>query len=205
MSATITIRTETERDYRTVEHLTRDAFWDVYKPGCDEHLLAHKLRQSKAFLPALDYVAVRDGRVVGNIMYSAAQVTGGGGYVYPVLTFGPLSVLPACQRQGVGAALVRHTLAIAKSTEYPAVIIFGNPAYYHRFGFENASKLGITTSDGANFEAFMALELHDHALKGITGRFCEDNVFHIDPVELAEFDKAFPPREKHITETQLKL
>ncbi len=206
MNKNIIIRRETERDFHTVECLTREAFWDVYKPGCDEHLVAHKLRQSKSFLPDLDFVAVHDGCcIVGNIMYSVAQVIDDSGCVNSVLTFGPLSVLPEFQRQGVGAGLVRHSLTVAQKTKYSAVIIFGDPAYYHRFGFENANKFGITTADGANFDAFMALELHDHALESITGRFYEDNVFHIDPVELTEFEKAFPFREKHVTDTQLKL
>ena len=205
MNENMIIRLESERDYRAVECLTRDAFWDVYKPGCDEHLVAHKLRHSKAFLPGLDYVAVYDDRIVGNIMYSVAQVINDGGCVHSVLTFGPLSVLPEFQGQGVGAALVRHTLAVAQKTGYPAIIIFGDPAYYHRFGFENASNFGITTSDGASFDAFMALELYDHALESINGRFYEDDVFHIDPDELTKFEKAFPYREKHVTDTQLKL
>ncbi|MDF3004915.1 MAG: Acetyltransferase [Oscillospiraceae bacterium] len=205
MNKNMTIRLETERDYSAVECLTRDAFWDVYKPGCDEHLVAHKLRHSKAFLPDLDYVAVQDGRIVGNIMYSVAQVINDGGCVHSVMTFGPLSVLPEFQGQGVGAALVRHTLAVAQKTGYPAIIIFGDPAYYHRFGFENARYFGITTSDGASFDAFMALELHDRALESINGRFYENDVFHIDPDELTEFEKAFPYREKHVTDTQLKF
>lgn len=205
MNENIIIRLEAKRDYCAVEHLTRGAFWDVYKPGCDEHLVAHKLRHSQAFLPDLDYVAVQDGRIIGNIMYSVAQVINDSGCAYSVLTFGPLSVLPEFQRQGVGAALVRHSLAVARKTEHPAVIIFGNPAYYRRFGFENANKFGITTADGANFDAFMVLELHDHALKSIAGRFYEDEAFHIDPDELIEFEKAFPYREKHITDTQLKF
>lgn len=205
MNANMIIRRETEQDYNAVECLTRDAFWDVYKPGCDEHLVAHKLRHSKAFLPDLDFVAVHDGCIVGNIMYSVAQVINDSGCAYSVLTFGPLSVLPEFQRQGVGAALVRHSLAVARKTKYPAVIIFGNPAYYHRFGFENAKEFGLTTADGANFDAFMVLELHEHALESITGRFYEDDVFHIAPIELTEFEKAFPYREKHVTDTQLKL
>lgn len=203
MSTAVIIRQETEKDYRAVEELTRDAFWDVYKPGCDEHLLAHKLRQSTAFLPQLDFVAVRDNCVVGNIMYSVAQVVDSGDQIHPVLTFGPLSVKPAYQGQGVGIALVQHTLSLAKTIGYPGVIIFGNPSYYHRFGFANAEHFGISTRDGINFDAFMALALHQGALKGITGRFFENEVFHVDPAELAEFEKAFPKREKHITDTQL--
>ncbi len=204
MSTTITLRPETERDYRAVEHLTRDAFWDIYKPGCDEHLLAHKLRSVEAFLPELDYVAVQDGRIVGNIMYSAARVIDDGGRIHPILTFGPLSVLPDCQGQGIGSVLVRHTLDIARATGYPAVIIFGNPGFYHRFGFKSADQFGITTREGASLDAFMALPLYEGALNGISGRFYEDDVFQVDPMALDEFDKAFPYREKHITDTQLK-
>lgn len=204
MNRTITLRPETERDYRAVEQLTRDAFWDIYKPGCDEHLLAHKLRGAKAFLHELDYVAEQDGRIVGNIMYSAARVVDDNGYARPVLVFGPLSVLPACQGQGIGSALVWHTLDIAQKAGHPAVIIFGNPDFYHRFGFKSADQFGITTRDGANFDAFMALPLYEGALNGITGRFYEDDIFQVDPLELAEFDKVFPYREKHVTDTQLK-
>ena len=204
MNNNVTLRLETERDHRAVEQLTRDAFWDIYKPGCDEHLLAHKLRGVKAFVPKLDYVAERDGRIVGNIMYSAARVIDEFGRAHPVLTFGPLSVLPACQGQGIGSALVRHTLDIARGTAYPAVIIFGDPAFYHRFGFTSAGRFGITTRDGACFDAFMALPLYEGALNGISGRFYEDDIFQVDPLELAQFDKAFPPREKHVTDTQLK-
>ncbi len=204
MNRMITLRPEAARDYRAVEQLTRDAFWDIYKPGCDEHLLAHKLRGVTAFLPELDYVAEQDGRIVGNIMYSAARVIDDGGCAHPVLVFGPLSVLPACQGQGIGSALVRHTLDIARKAGYTAVIIFGNPDFYHRFGFKSADQFGITTRDGTNLDAFMALPLYEGALNGITGRFYEDDIFQVDPLELVEFEKAFPYREKHVTGTQLK-
>ncbi len=204
MSTGMMLRPEAGADYCAVERLTRDAFWDIYKPGCDEHLLAHKLRDAGAFLPQLDYVAVQNDCIVGNIMYSAAQVRDDDGHVHPVLTFGPLSVLPACQGQGIGSALVLHTLNIARATKYPAVIIFGNPGFYHRFGFKSAGRFGITTQTGDSFDAFMALPLYENALGGISGRFYEDDVFQVDPIELAEFDRGFPYREKHITDTQLK-
>lgn len=205
MNNKTTLRLETERDHRAVEALTRDAFWDIYKPGCDEHLLIHKLRGAKAFVPGLDFVAERAGRIIGNIVYSAARVIDQAGRVHAVLTFGPLSVLPACQRQGVGAALVRHTLDIARAMGHSAVIIFGNPAFYSRFGFKSADQFGITTRDGTSFDAFMALPLYEGALNGISGRFYEDDIFRIDPLELAEFDRSFPPRERHVTDTQLSV
>lgn len=198
------LRLEKERDYDAVENLTREAFWDVYKPGCDEHLLAHMLRKAQAFVPELNFVVELDHRILGNIMYSKAKVVDAQGARHEVLTFGPLSVLPAHQKEGIGSALVRHTLKLAKAMGFKAVLIFGNPAYYHRFGFENAEKYRITTSEGSNFEAFMALELYVNALEGIAGKFYEDPVFRVDPVELEAFEKRFPYKEKHITETQLK-
>lgn len=200
----LSLRPETEPDYETVEFLTREAFWDLYRPGCVEHLLAHKLRQVSAFIPELDFVAELDGRIAGNIMYSRAKVVDSDGNAAEVLTFGPLSVLPKFQKTGVGSALILHTEKIAAQMGFRAIIIFGNPAYYHRFGFDGAEKYGVTTAEGENFDAFMALELFPGAMRGVTGKFHEDPVFQVDPEELDTFDQRFPFREKHVTDTQFK-
>ena len=198
------IRREIESDYDEVEYLTTDAFWDIYKPGCVEHLLAHKLRKIPAFIPELDFVAVMDDQIVGNIMYSRAIVADESGSGHEVLTFGPLSVLPAFQKKRIGSALVEHTKKLAATMGWKAIIIYGNPNFYCRFGFEGAERFNLSTADGQNFVAFMALELYKDALCGITGRFREDPVFQIDEDELESFEKRFPYREKHVTDTQLK-
>lgn len=200
----IKIRLEKEKDYKEVENLTREAFWDLHQPGCDEHLLAHKLRRVKAFIPELDFVAELENRVIGNIKYSKAKVVDEKGLEHEVLTFGPLSVLPSHQKLGVGSALVKHTVQLAQEMGFKAIIIFGHPAYYHRFGFVNAERFRITTSDGDNLEPFMALELYDGALRGKEGRFYEDSVFKIDPTELEDFERGFPYKEKHVTDTQFR-
>ena len=200
----INIRLEKEKDHKEVETLTREAFWDLFQPGCDEHLLAHKLRKAEAFVPGLDFVAEREDQIIGNIMYSRAKIVDGKGKEHEVLTFGPLSVLPSHQKLGVGAALIRHTIKLAEEMGFKAIVIFGHPEYYHRFGFANAETFRITTSDGANLEPFMALELYKGALRGIEGRFHEDAVFKIDPAELEVFERGFPYREKHVTDTQLR-
>lgn len=200
----IIIRLENQSDYEEVENLTREAFWDIYKPGCDEHLLAHKLRKVSAFIPKLDFVAVLDNGIVGNIMYSKAKVVDKEANEHEVITFGPVSVLPSLQKKGIGAAMIEHTKKLAENMGYNAIVIFGNPGYYHRFGFKSAESFGITTSDGANFEAFMAMELYAGALQGITGKFYEDAVFHVGKEELEIFEKKFPYKEKHVTATQFK-
>ncbi len=198
------LRLENQSDYEEVENLTREAFWDLYQPGCDEHLVAHKLRKVSAFIPALDFVAVQDDRIVGNIMYSKAKVVDSEGVAHEVITFGPLSVLPSLQKKGIGSSLIAHTKELAQRMGYKAIVIFGSPEYYHRFGFVNAQDFGITTSDGANFDAFMAMELSADSLQGITGRFFEDTVFHVEKEELEAFERKFPYKEKHVTDSQFR-
>lgn len=117
---------------------------------------------------------------------------------------GPLGVLPSYQSKGIGALLMQRTMDEAKSLGYKGVIIYGHPEYYHRFGFKNAEVYNIQTSDGGNFDAFMALELYENGLAGITGRFVEDPVFHLKEDELEAFEVNFPYKEKHVTDTQLQ-
>jgi len=200
----IIIRLENQNDYEEVEDLTREAFWDIYHPGCEEHLVVHKLRKVSTFIPELDFVAVQDNQIVGNIIYSKSKVVDRNNNEHEVLTFGPISVLPSLQKQGIGSAPIEHTKKLAETMGYKAIIIFGNPAYYHRFGFKSAESFGITTAEGESFDAFMALELYKGGLQGITGKFYEDPCFHVEKKELEAFEKKFPYKEKHVTDTQFK-
>ncbi len=200
----ISIRQEEENDFKSVEDMTREAFWDLYKPGCDEHLVLHKIRKVPAFVKELDLIACDDDRIVGNIIYSKSKVVNEESREFEVLCMGPIAVLPSCQKQGIGSLLMNHSLEKARQLGHKAVIIFGNPDYYQRFGFRNAGDYNIQTSTGENFDAFMALELYDGSLKGISGKFYADEVFETDAEELEEFEKGFPPKVKHVTDTQLK-
>jgi predicted N-acetyltransferase YhbS len=112
--------------------------------------------------------------------------------------------LPSLQKQGIGSLLIEHTINVAKAMGYKAIVIFGHPAYYHRFGFENAKNFGITTAAGESFEEFMALELYKGGLQGISGKFYADPAFEVNEEELEIFEKNFPYKEKHVTNTQLK-
>jgi predicted N-acetyltransferase YhbS len=184
--------------------MSREAFWDVYKPGCDEHLIIHKLRESDAFIPELDFVACDGETVVGNIVYSKAKVINERNEQFEVLCMGPLGVLPSYQGKGIGSMLMEHSIKIAKILGFNGIVIFGSSKFYHRFGFENAKKYNIQTSWGSNSESFMALELHAGSFEEISGKFYESSVFEIHKEELEVFEKQFSYKEKHITNTQLK-
>lgn len=190
----VNLRPETPADYRTVEKLTREAFWNRHTPGCNEHYLLHILRDSAAFIRELDTVAVLDGEIVGNIVYTKAAILGDDGVRREVLSFGPISVLPELWAKGIGGALIRHTLARAKQLGYCAVLIYGDPEYYQRFGFVPAETFGIGSADNLYMYALQAMELQEGALAGSRGRFVEDTLFHIDNAAAAEFDKSFPQK-----------
>lgn len=173
----IALRLEQPDDFDAVEKITYDAFKGAPCASGGEALLTRRLRGISAFVPELGHVAEIAGNVVGSILYTRSSVLSDRGEAWETLTFGPVSVLPAYQRRGVGAALVEHTLGIARTQGFRAVIIFGHEKYYSRFGFENAEKYGITTAAGKNFPAFMALPLYEGALDGINGRFMPDSTF----------------------------
>lgn len=200
----IIIQRTTPKEFQLTENLTRESFWNVYKPGCDEHLVLHQLRNSKSYSCSLDLVAILDNEVVGHIISSKAKIVDTGDHEHEVLVVGPLSVLSNFQNKGIGSQLMNHSIAAAREMGFSGMILFGNPAYYHRFGFRNAQAYGITTKEGLNFEPFMALELQEKGLAQKKGRFFEDPAFDIQPDDLAEFEKNFPHKEKLVTDTQLK-
>lgn len=188
------IRRETPADYRAVEELTYYAFLPVELPGrtrCDEHFLAHSMRGAPGFVPELDFVALANGRLAGSILYTKSILETAAGAKHVMLTFGPLSVLPEAQGMGVGAALVRHSIAEATRLGYRGIFIFGHPDYYHRFGFQNAAEFGVTTPEGENFDAFMALPLYAGALYGVAGKLYCDPVYDIDPAAFAAYEREF--------------
>lgn len=192
----ISIRLEEEKDYRRVEYVTREAFWDLYQPGCDEHLIVHNLRKTPAFIKELSFVACDNDKIVGSIIYSKAKIRKDENKEFEVLCLGPVAVLPSYQNQGIGSLLINHSIEKAKELGYKAVIIYGDPKYYHRFGFKDAKGYNIQTSTGDNFEEFMALELCYNGLKDISGRFYIDKAFEVKKEELEIFEKEFPYKEK---------
>ena len=197
----ILLRLEEEKDYKIVEKLTREAFWNNHVPGCDEHLLIHKLRKSSEFVNELDFVAIYDNKIVGNIVYVKSKVINNN-EENVVLTFGPLSVLPSYQNNGIGGKLINHTVKLSKEMGYKGIIIYGDPKYYKRFGFKESKHYKITNKDKKYSVALLVLELYPNALNGTEGIFDEGKVYEVDKNELEEFDKMFPKKEKGYSKTQ---
>jgi predicted N-acetyltransferase YhbS len=147
----VIIRNEEEKDYFEVENVIREAFWNVYRPGCNEHLVTHNLRTNDAFIKELDYVIDKAGEIIGNIIYSKVKLISDCGNLNHFICFGPIGIRPDYQGTGLGQKLIEYSLEEAKKLGYTAVFITGNHKYYQCFGFESASKYGIYLDENSFF------------------------------------------------------
>ena len=192
----LVIRNETEKDFRAVEELTREAFWNYYVPGCVEHYLAHQLRRHPDFIKELDFVAETDGKIVGNIMYTRSWLVDESGQEQEILTFGPISVLPEYQRKGIGSALISHTKRLALAMGARGIVILGDPHNYCKHGFKSARDLNISDMNGEYPYGMLALELEAAALAGHLWKYRYSPAYEIDEKDADEFDKSFVKKEK---------
>lgn len=194
-----TIRLETEKDRREVENLVRESFWNVYRPGCYEHYVIHVLRDDPAFVKELDFVMERDGRLIGQNMFMRTRIEADDGRAVPVLTMGPIGILPEFKRRGYGKALLDYSLKRAAELGYGAVLFEGNIGFYGKSGFDYSSRFGIRYHDlpeGADSSFFLCRELIPGYLGGITGVYQTPQGYYVEDSDVEEFDKGFPEKRK---------
>ncbi len=202
----IELRLEKPSDYAETENVVREAFWNVYAPGCCEHYLVHVIRESHNFVRELDFVAVSEDQIVGCVMFVKGTVLGDDGVTHEVLTLGPLAVLPSFQNKGIGRRLIEHAQIEAARQGYKAIILCGEPRYYARAGFEAAEKFGIRTAENNYFAALQVYPIQKGGLDSLSGRYTEDAIYNIDERAAAEFDLNFAPKERiEGTPTQKRL
>lgn len=192
----VEIRPEQPADYGETEHVTREAFWNQYSPGCSEHYLLHIMRDSPDFVAELDFVALDKGRIVGNVVCLKTLVQGDDGNDYEILSLGPISVLPEYQRRGIGGRLIEQTRCTAREMRFCAILLYGDPAYYSRHGFVAAETQGIRTADDMYAAAHQVCVLYENALDCIQGRHLEHDIYAVDATLVEEFDARFPAKEK---------
>jgi len=195
----VTIRSENINDYRKVEELIRESFWNVYRPGCSEHYVMHVLRDDPAFVKELDFVMEREGRMIGQNMFMRTVIDADGGGTVPVLTMGPICITPDLKRKGYGKKLLDFSLEKAAKMGFGAVLFEGNINFYGKSGFSYARNFGIRYHDlpeGADNSFFLAKELVPGYLDGVTGVYRTPRGYYVDDADVEEFDRSFPYREK---------
>ena len=193
------IRRETKQDYRAVENLVRESFWNVYRPGCAEHYVLHCLRDDPAFVPELDLVMELDGELIGQIVYVRSRILCSDGKELPILTFGPISIAPKYKRQGYGKQLLDASLAMARELGAGATAITGNIDFYGKSGFAPAKGKGICYADDPEGDYFLIKELIPGFLDGVTGTYTDPDGYFVaekGPEAFEAFDASFPKKEK---------
>ena len=200
------IRLEREEEHREVENLVREAFWNVYRPGCLEHFVLNQLRHDPAFVPELDFVLEKDGVLIGQNMFMRAVIKADDGREIPIVTMGPICIAPEFKRQGYGKILLDYSLAKAAEMGFGAVCFEGNIDFYGKSGLTYASEYGIRyhgLPEGEDASFFLCKELISGYLKGITGEYAPPQGYFVDESAVEEFDKGFPPKEKLVLPGQL--
>ena len=195
----LNIRNEKREDHREVENLVRESFWNVYRPGCLEHYVIHKLRDDAAFIPELDFVMELEGKLIGQNMFMKANIKADDGRDIPIMTMGPICIAPQLKRKGFGKILLDYSLERAKNFGCKAVCFEGNIDFYGKSGFTFASNFGIRyhgLPEGEDASFFLCKELEEGYLDGITGEYATPKGNYVDENEAEEFDKNFPPKEK---------
>ena len=200
------IRLERKEERREVEHLIRESFWNVYRPGSLEHYVIHQLRNDPAFVHELNFVMEQDGQLIGQNMFMRAVIRADDGREVPIMTMGPICIRKDLQRKGYGKILLDYTVAKAAEMGCGALCFEGNIHFYGKSGFTYAREFGLRYHDlpeGANDSFFLCRELIPHYLDGITGEYTPPQGYFVDEDEAEEFDRQFPPKEKLRLPTQI--
>ena len=195
----LTIRLENKNDRAEVENLVREAFWNVYRPGCSEHYVIHVLRDDPAFVEELDFVMEKSGRIIGQNMFMKTVINADDGRIIPVLTMGPICITPDLKRKGYGKIQLDYSLEKAASLGFGAVLFEGNIAFYGKSGFSYARNFGIRYHDlpeGEDDSFFLCKELIAGYLDGVTGVYQTPAGYYVSDDDVEIFDKNFPPKEK---------
>lgn len=198
----VIIRNETEADRRTVENLVRESFWNVYRPGCLEHFVLHRLRDDPAFVPELNFVMEKDGEIIGQNMFMHAVIRADDGREIPIMTMGPICITPELKRKGYGKRLLDYSLEKAKELGCGALCFEGNIRFYGKSGFTYASEFGIRyygLPEDADASFFLCRELVPGYLDGVTGVYAPPEGYFCwekEPEAFEAFDAQFPKKVK---------
>ena len=199
------IRLEQPKDYREVENLTREAFWNVYRPGCTEHFVLNQYRTNPDFIPELDFVMEDGDQIIGHVMFSKAELVLDDGRHVPSWTFGPISIHPDYKRKGYGLKLLQYALEKAREMGVGFICMEGNIDFYKHAGFCLASKFNIHYHDfpkDAEVPFFLAQELIPGWLKenGIAeATYCPPKGYFVadeTPEAFEAYEATFPKKVK---------
>lgn len=198
----IIIRNEEQKDYKRAEEVAREAFWNLYFPGCHEHYVLHKLREHNDYIKELSFIIEIEGSIEGGIYYTRSKIVLDDGSALDTISFGPVFISPKFHRQGLGKKLITHSLNIAKKQGYCGVLTLGYPYHYELYGFRGGKQYNISMPDGNFYKGLLVLPLIEDAFKNISGYAEFSDVFEVTQEDVDAYDQLFPLKEKKYQKSQ---
>ncbi|OHB56551.1 MAG: GNAT family N-acetyltransferase [Planctomycetes bacterium GWF2_50_10] len=165
------IREEAKEDFGQIYDLVKVAFETAKVSNGKEQDYVNQLRNSENYIPELALVAEENGKLIGQIMLTKMPIINGE-IKHETLLLGPISVVLELRNKGIGSQLIKESFRRAKQLKYGSVVLVGDPAYYHRFGFRPSVDFNIKYAHFIPDENVMACELIPNALQGVSGTFC---------------------------------
>jgi predicted N-acetyltransferase YhbS len=170
----VDIRPETESDFAAIYEVNRLAFGQA-----SEANLVELLRSGDSFIPELSLVATFEQKIVGHILFTKIKIINEDGSEYESLALAPMAVVPDLQKQGIGGQLIVSGLAKARALGFASVIVLGHEHYYPKFGFVPAKRWNIQSPFEVPSDVFMAIELVEDGLKGVSGTVVYPKAFEM--------------------------
>ncbi|KAL0213883.1 hypothetical protein P9112_006067 [Eukaryota sp. TZLM1-RC] len=198
----VTVRLENQQDYRRVEEVAREAFWNLYFPGANEHCIVHKMRNHPDFIKELAFVVEVEGKVEGAIFYTQSKIVSKDNTFHETISFGPVFISPALHRKGLGRKLITHSIKVARDMGHRAITTLGYPYHYEPYGFLGGKRYNISLEDGKFYKGLLVLPLYEEALSDISGYVTFSEALDVTEEEVHEFDQSFPFKEKKYQESQ---
>lgn len=171
--------------------------------------MLNQYRNNPDFIPELDFVMEEDGKIIGHVMFSKAEIVKTDGSILPAWTFGPISIHPDYKRKGYGLKLLQYSIGKAKEMGVGVLCMEGNIDFYKHAGFVLANSLKIHYH-GEPIESevpyFLAQEIIPGYLNGVEGTYHTPKGYFVcdeKPDDFAAYEALFPVKEKHLQEGQL--
>ncbi len=206
MTEPYSIEPESAEDRFAVENLVRESFWNVYRPGCLEHFVLHRMRTDENFVKELDFVLKVNDKLIGQNVFYRTYLTLENNEKFPILTMGPICIANAYKRKGYGKILLDYSLQKATDMGFGAVCFEGNIDFYGKSGFTYAREFHISyhgLPEGTDDSFFLCKELKQGYLNGIKGEYKTPDIYLVNETDAEAYDKLFPPKQKKKLPTQL--
>lgn len=158
-------------EFKEIQYLIKQSVDTAKYQNINKVDYAVQLRKQESYIPSLELVAEREGKLLGHVMFSKAEVIANNGNKYETLFLDPISIRHDGLEFGVCKALLNNSSQLAADMGYKSMFVYGDLKVFHDFGFRPANLWNIC-NDKMDCKLILAKELRANALSQISGQLC---------------------------------